>query len=569
MREKEILTCHVSPFTSGSSFPILLHMKRLIYTLFFSLCAVAAARAQGEGLPRLEIEDVTVIGRRTVVLPKARKGEVLDTSLYRLPPGDTMLFGPRISNLAGTGGTLPEYREVEPPLHANAELSIGSFLSPRASLRAEYRRRSFDLGGIIDYRGTAGHIDSAEASSLLIGAHASTVLGDEVLPLKSFRLSGGFDRLGDSYFLYGSTTAPADRSRTSTRFTIGLQSQERQPVEYGLRIEYSSTAVEDRVGDTIPDVSASTPSFGFNLAADLDTLLRLKSRIDYSTTSLRYATPTLSPAYVALQGDLEWQPLPRLFLIGGLLYANGQNSDSGSSTLIMPRFSARYELSPMVSLFGWFAPELRAASYRDRMMAAPYVSREILLRPERVPVRLAVGARVAVEGITAEARGFVEKGENTPVVVATLPGELSYAHVDSRTVGVAANIKLHPASALAVEGEALFRSTVDDSLDRDLPMIPSSEFRARATYSINSELQLFSTLLYQSAQQTRLFGTEQSTERVEIPSRFLLSAGASYQFVEKIEGFAEITNLLGQKYYLWENYLGPGFEIRGGIRATF
>lgn len=541
-------------------------MRILKLVLILMFCAAPLA-AQGPGeLPPLEIENVTVIGRRMVVLPKARKGEVYDTTLYVLPPGDTLLFGERISNLGGTGGTLPAFGEFESPLKLDAEASLGSFLSPRALVRAEYIRPTFDVTGTVDYRGTAGHVDSAEASSLLIGASISKAFGDEELPLNRFRLYGGFERLGDSYFLYGNTVTPFDRSRAITKFNIGLRSEEDLPVEFSIDLGLDHSSVEDRDVDTVRDVSATTPAFSADVAGLItDSTLRATGGVDFLTTSMNYSVPTLTPAYISLRGGLEWRPSPGLMIAGGLFYANGEHSDSGSTSLVMPRFAARYEVNPALSLFAWFAPELRAPTYRERIMHAPYVDREIVLRPERVPVSMVAGTRFSFVDVVVEARGRYETAEGTPVIVATAPGDLTYAFVDSRTMGIEGSIRMKIAEAVTVTGDAIFRTAVDDSTDEQLPMTPAVDVRGRLDFALSPELDIFGSLIFQSAQQTALgqppFG--------DIPARFLLGGGGSYRLMENLQAFAEISNLLNYKHDLWQNYSAPGLEVRGGVRMTF
>lgn len=528
------------------------------------------AQEQGGDLPTLEIETVTVIGRRVVVLPKARKGEVYDTTHYILPPGDTLLFGERISNLGGTGGPIPGFREFDFPLKLDAEASIGSYLSPRALLRAEYIRRTFDVSGILDYRGTMGHIDSAEASSLLIGAQISKAFGDETLPLNRFRLSGGLEHLGDSYFLYGNSVTRFDRSRAITRFNVGLRSEEELPVEFALDFRLTSTSVEDRDADTLRDVSATTPAFSADVAGAIaDTALRGRLKLDFTTTSMNYSVPTLTPACFSIRGDMEWIPAPGVFLTGGLVYASGENSDSGSTSLILPRLSARYEPGTGISVFSWYMPELRAPSYSSRILHAPYVDREIVLRPERVPVLVVAGARISMPTVTVEVRGRYEKGEGTPVVVATAPGNLSYGHVNSTRIGAEGSVRVAITDAIAVTGDGIFRSATVDSTGEELPMTPSVDLRGHLDFALTPKIDIFGSVTFQSMQRTVLGAGTLPDDGQQIPARFLLGGGTSYRILPNVQAFAEVTNLLNYSYELWQNYSAPGFELRGGVRATF
>ncbi|MEO5929776.1 MAG: hypothetical protein ABIR47_07580 [Candidatus Kapaibacterium sp.] len=544
-------------------------MNRSLPRLVIALAFLASAPLLAQDLPPLDLNPVPVYGKRVVTLPKARKGEVIDTSLYQLPPTDVMLFGDRVSSLGGSGGALPGYREYEAPLKTSYEASLGSYLSPRAMVSAEYIRKKFDVAADLDYRGTAGHIDSAKASSLLIGARGSLLIGDGIEPLRGLRVAGGFQHLGDGYFLYGNTRTRFDRSRTGNSGSVMLKSEEEIPFSYRIAFQLDGMSVADTDVDTIRQATSTSPTLMVGLAGRIDSSWGFSGGMQFSSTSLRYTAATNTPTFFSFHGDAEWHPSRSLFLTGGLVVASGDNSDSGSSSLIMPRLSLRYEASNVLSVFGWFAPELRAATYRDRIMAAPYVDRDIVLRPERVPVRLAAGGRLSLEGFTLEGRVFFERASNTPIVTALgLPGELHYDYIASRTIGGMVSSRFLITPRLTLDADAVIRSAVD-SLSRALPMIPAVDLRARADFSLNREIDLFGSLLVQTEERTVLSDSAATTGELRLPMRFLLGAGGSYKVLENLSVFAEITNLLASQYELWQNYSAPRFEIRGGVKGTF
>lgn len=530
--------------------------------LLLLLGTTADLVAQGGGVPPLEIGDVTVIGRRTLILPKARKGEVFDTSHYVLPAGDTLLFGPRISNFEGTAGSLPGYREFAPPVRGLVELSLGSYMSPRALLRGEYAERMFDVGGELDYRSTAGHIDSAEASGLRFLVHGGAIVGDTLPPLRRFRVSGEFEHQGESYFLYGSDRSPFDRSRAMTGIAVALRSQEAHPIAYEARLRYNRTSVDDRGVDTIVTAAATEPSFDLAIAADVAEQVRGCFEFSFSTSSLRYNAPTQTTSDVALTASVEWTPAPLFYLSAGLLYGSGKQSDSGSTSIFLPRIGGRYALDESLTIFGAFAPELRPALYRKLLRAAPYVDREITLRPEEAPVRLVGGIRYADERITLEGRGFYESAENTPFVVADTAGagRLRYEYVASTTAGVEASMMMAPRGDLRISAEARIMATKADTLNRGLPMRPTMDLRGDAIWKTTPEIEIHASLLYQSERRVRLIDEE------TIGTRLLLGIGGLYTIIPNLDVIADVSNLLGVTYDLWENYSAPGFEFRAGIR---
>lgn len=542
------------------------------FLLLLALPVAAAAQTQGQGsAPPLEIENVTVIGKRVVVLPAARKGEVTDSSLYLLPPGDSLMFGERISTLAGSGGALPGYAEFEPPAHLTYEASLGSFLSPRGLVRAEYIRRSFDVAGLVDYRGTAGHVDGAEASSLLIAAHGGVSFGGDDPVLGRSRVSAEGERIGESYNLYG-LVRPAnasfiERGRTLTTIGARLASTQGGVVDYDLHFALSEASVRDADSGRATEATATTPRLGFLVGYRFDSV-RVALETEYETTSLLYTVPTQTPALLAARATAEWRPSESVLLTGGLLYASGESSDGESTTLVMPVASLRYDLSPTATLSLALSPELRPPSYRDRIMAAPYVNREILLRPEKVPVSVAAGGHLLVDGIALDGRVFYRAAENTPVVVADsgATGSLRYDHVDSRSVGLAASLRWQTTPELAIAADAVVQSAVETGSSQQLPMTPQIDLRGRGDFLLTPLLTIFGTVEFQSARSIALVSTPALPD---LPADFLLGAGGSYRILPSLEAFAEVTNLLNSSYERWWGYQAPGFEIRGGIRGTF
>ncbi len=542
------------------------------FLLLLALPVAAAAQTQGQGsAPPLEIENVTVIGKRVVVLPAARKGEVTDSSLYLLPPGDSLMFGERISTLAGSGGALPGYAEFEPPAHLTYEASLGSFLSPRGLVRAEYIRRSFDVAGLVDYRGTAGHVDGAEASSLLIAAHGGVSFGGDDPVLGRSRVSAEGERIGESYNLYG-LARPAnasfiERGRTLTTIGARLASTQGGVVDYDLHFALSEASVRDADSGRATEATATTPRLGFLVGYRFDSV-RVALQTEYETTSLLYTVPTQTPALLAARATAEWRPSESVLLTGGLLYASGESSDGESTTLVMPVASLRYDLSPTATLSLALSPELRPPSYRDRIMAAPYVNREILLRPEKVPVSVAAGGHLLVDGIALDGRVFYRAAENTPVVVADsgATGSLRYDHVDSRSVGLAASLRWQTTPELAIAADAVVQSAVETGSSQQLPMTPQIDLRGRGDFLLTPLLTIFGTVEFQSARSIALVSTPALPD---LPADFLLGAGGSYRILPSLEAFAEVTNLLNSSYERWWGYQAPGFEIRGGIRGTF
>lgn len=535
----------------------------LVALLMVGLAEALLAQTGETTIPQLEIEDVIIVGRPTVVLPSARKGEVYDTLLYTLGSRDSLLFADRISYLGGSGGQLPAYREIESPIRGTLEGSVGSYISPRLRGHVEYSRKRFDLMGTAEYRSTAGHTDSAEASTIRLNAGGSLLMpGDNVMPQQ--RLAADLEWINDGYFLYGATGSRFDRSRSAARFGVGLTSEQTRTVSYEMGIGIAATSVSDRLGDSSMAVSATSPDISVGIGIKLDST-RIVAHVNYATTSLDYSTSTRSPSNLQIGGDVEMRPSELLRLTAGVGFATGGHSDSGSTSGVVARGAVWYRPAPAFAVFGRFVRELRTASYRDRLMRAPYVDREMPLRPELVTASFAGGFQSVGPAFDIEAEGFIELADNTPVVsLRSDSSDLVYTHVASRTLGVRGHATLRLGDGFALGGDAVIAMAVDDSTDSALPMRPAIVLNAHAAYALSSAFDMFATLGFRSAQKVSL--ENGASAAAELGSRFVVGLGATYRVLETLEIFGEASNLLNLRYDEWHNYSAPGVEVRGGAR---
>lgn len=542
-------------------------MKKAIPILLALLSpALLFAQETGEG-GLIVGGNVTIIGERGIVLPPASKPEVIDTALYMLPAGDTLIYGERITNLQGDGGPLPVYGEFDDPLTLNAEASVGTYLSPYGRVAVEYAVERWNARGLLDLRSTAGHVDGAEANGLLIGGNIEYQIPGQLPSPGKARVSGGFDYSTEDYTLYGNALAPVDRSRSIFDFDLRLTSETDVAFDYAIDLSIESVSLDD---DTLGGVSALTPEFGARFRLGNDSL-GIGAGIRYQSTSLDYNVATDNPEFVEASGQIEWSPAPGLFVTAGGFFANGTYSDSGSTTLVMPRGAVRYDMSRTFAIFGRFAPELRAPSYRSRVTSAPYVDRHIALRPEKVPFHLAGGVRIDLGTIGVEGEAFYETASNTPAVtVAGTPGELAFVHTDSKTLGVRGNVRSQLSSRIGLTGDLMVANAIDDSTDRQLPMRPKLELGGRLDIGLTDKFDVFGALRFRSEQNVASnvallpAGAEETLE-----NQLLLGAGGTYTVIDDVQIFTEITNLLSQGYHWWQNYEAPGFELRLGARASF
>ena len=96
------------------------------------------------GLPRLEIPEITIIGKKPITLPFARKGEIYDVNIHEAPAPDTSLLEQRPEMLLPIG-SLPRYDEPLVPWRVSAEGSLGSFTTVNGRGFVDYVGRRWGI----------------------------------------------------------------------------------------------------------------------------------------------------------------------------------------------------------------------------------------------------------------------------------------------------------------------------------------------------------------------------------------------------------------------------------------
>src|SRR5207247_800198 len=97
-------------------------------------------------LPRLEIPEITIVGKKAIALPFARKGEIFDVHLYEPPAPDTSLIGDR-QTLSIPIGSLPRDEEHQQPWRASLEGSLGSFSTGKLLAYVDYATQRWGMYG--------------------------------------------------------------------------------------------------------------------------------------------------------------------------------------------------------------------------------------------------------------------------------------------------------------------------------------------------------------------------------------------------------------------------------------
>ncbi|MBI4548862.1 MAG: TonB-dependent receptor [Ignavibacteriae bacterium] len=534
-------------------------VRRILLMLCLALWLASAGRAQEQDtvarqkeLPKLEIPEITIIGRKAITLPFARKGEIYDVNIYDAPPPDTSLLLDRPGAPLPVG-SLPRYEQREQPWRASVLGSFGSFSTGNLHGYIDYKAQQWGISSSIGYSTTEGHTVNASGSAVRAGLAAYSLIHTDNDILRSLRGSLGLRFDHDSYGMFGVQTAHVERERDHVVLYGSLGSLRRQGTVLDVSFEADIWTVTDARAGVDSEVSVVSPKLTTSFAADIGDI-RLLTGLSYSSSSLDYRTSTESPTLIDLSVAARWQLQDQLFLQLGGMYAGGSDYQGNSRTLLAPRAMVKYEIDPGRTLAVWFQPEMQLSTYDDHTQRSPYVVMEIGIRPERKPI--SIGGTVWYNrGILAlELTGSYSESSNKEVTLAD-SGNIHVEYVDARQVHIQATGSVNVSERGRLNFTGVIQPAREKGGNSQLAMLPLVVVRGRGEIDFDIPLKVWSTAEYQSKRNI------DRTGNTSLGDFITLGAGASSNTVPRTLLSLEVSNIFNTAYEWWNGYVAPGRRI--------
>ena len=542
-------------------------MKKIASLVFCVIFSITSQYGQERpvqrdttAMPRLEIPEITIVGKKAITLPFARKGEVYETGLYEASPPDTSLLEPRIA-MSLPLGPLPRYDEPLIPWHFSAEGSIGSYSTGDLRIFGDYKGRRWGIYGNASLGTTGGHTDRAEGSSFDASITAHSLVKTDNSILKSFRVLGGIAMMFDKYGMFGLKDISVDRSRNNFALHAGLSSLEREKSAYDVSISADIWSILDRRTPADSSVTVMSPELKADYSVAISKF-RFNAGLLYGGTSLNYDRTTESPSLLGLNAGIRWQATKKWSVeLGGQLH-DGSGSDGSGRTLLSPFAIARFEIDKDRQVSIWTKPGMRLNSYGTQSERNPYLIREIILQPESVPLNIGGGFWFNGEILSIEVNGEFSKISDKTVTVAD-SGYLRLTYVDAVQAAVNIHGTFTPVKYARLIFSGAIQPTYKEGQSVQLPMIPLIQVATRGEISLPIPITMWMSLEYWSKQNINFNSTN------DLASRFLVGLGASTTIIPRTVLSAEVDNLLGDQYEWWSRYGAPGITFRLNAKVNF
>lgn len=503
-------------------------------------------------MPQLEIPEITIVGKKAITLPFARKGEIYDVELFEPPAPDTSLIEER-NSFAFPLGTLPRYEDSFVPLHLSAQGSIGSFTTFLGRLFADYKKRNWGIYGNAEIKSTNGHVSGAggESAGFDVKGHALVKTDNEILG--SFRTLGGVKFNHNSYGLYGIAGEDVDRSVSSVDFLAELHTVERESNSLDMGISATLWSVKDIYPASEFSSSTVTPKIGIKYGKGFSGF-RLTSELLYQSTSLNYNYPIQTPSLFNFLLGTLWDLSASWKLSAGATLGHGNSAEGGSKTMLRPFASLRWQIDHDRQLMIWFKPEMKMSQYDDWMRANPYLTRQILINPEEEQINLGAHFWYNSGLYAVEIKGTALLVKNKPVQVSR-NGLVDLSYIDAEGFILDMNGIVYPTGMTEIKFTGLLQPLFQKGKSDQLPMVPLLKLGARGQLRFKYPVTVWSVAELWSKQNGTLDGT------VRLKERFVVSAGLSTTIIPRVCLSADISNMLDQKYEWWGGYEAPGIAF--------
>jgi len=540
-------------------------MRKLLYALLTILPSIGLSQEKiaprdTSLLPRLEIPEITIVGKRAITLPFARKGEIYDIDIFDAPTADTSLLAHR-PPVSLPLGLLPRYDEPLIPWHFSAEGRLGSFSTAALRALADYKGKQWGIYGSTSYEGTAGHTDNSQGNSFRADIKAHSIVSTDNEVLGNMRASLGTMFSHEKYGMFGIGGESVDRYRNNFALDAHLATLSGQPnaVELDMKADVWSLGDSRSVADS--QVSAVSPLISAVYGRDFESF-KFKTGMSYAGSSLDYQHQVQSPSLLGLWASGEWPILKKWYLQLGGKYERGTGLEGEATSIAAPFAFLRWEIEPDRMISFWMQPLMQLASYGDETRLNPYLAPEVALRPEKSRVRLGASFWFNSPVFSLEIQGSFSKVSNQHITSAE-GGRIWLDYVDATRYEVSAVGYLKPAEDMRLKFSGSISPSYGEGSSVQLPMVPIVQMEARGEADLHLPLTLWSSLSYMSRQNIDRQGAR------TLGDRLILGAGALSGIIPGTVLSFEISNIFNTAYEWWNGYKAPGRKFMLSARTNF
>lgn len=520
-------------------------------------------------LPKISLPEFVITGNETIDLPSSTKNADDANMVYVAKP----LSPESVRKSAVTDlGQKEDKNFSASAMQMNGKIlaGFGAYTTPFIE---GWFGKNYETGGMLfhaQYLTTDGHVANANHQKAGIDVSGDYNLPSSFGTIGGDQLNGGVSFLGRTYRAYGSTVPTQVRSANDVRINVGLSGKTgadnlfTEGMAYsgnifgrGYSVHDSSTAGETEVG------LSGTASTQYND-------YQLSGSVDYISSTMSSALVTTvtphSPQWFVLRFTGRTMLSPSLQVtarIQQFLYRGNFSSGSGR---LYPQAELRYFLDDQTTLFAGVNPTVERTTLRSLFGVNPYITNAVLIEPNDIRFAVNGGAEVQLSdrlrGVASLSykfiryyTSFLEDNETRTWTTFYVP------KVHLTTLDVRAAYRISDQNSLTASATVTSGIGTDSSVA--LPYLPV--FRAGGVYrhNFNFGIAVEGYAEYISKQWNDFSHTHANAGYVSVGGR------AEYDLHHDVRVFMQLSNLLDQRYYVWDGYLERTFYISLGLTYTW
>ncbi len=273
-------------------------------------------------------------------------------------------------------------------------------------------------------------------------------------------------------------------------------------------------------------------------------------------------------------------PLDMLTIEGGL-NITGRIDDLGDKFYLSPHLTANLLVAEgIVSAFGGLTGEVRPANYQRIMAENPFTSPDVHVKPAFSNLLFFAGvkgnfssatsftARLDYEFLTDEHffvnRYFSSYSPTPPGYGTTNLFDVIYD--DGTLLTLSGELLIKPIPELNILLKGAYYDWTLDNLAQAWHR-PDMELGLRGQYRLDEHLLLSATFNVLGKRYAEDVNSADGQKRLDSVVDFNL--GGDYQFTKRLNFFARVQNIFGDKYYRWSGYPMQGVNFRVGAGYSF
>lgn len=529
-------------------------ISKLILILIFSNFCVLSQQDEKKELPKLDIPEITIVGKKAVTLPFAKKGEYTNIE-YILPSNpDTSFIADKI-NLLPVSIPSRKYHRFIDKISGFFEGSFGSFSLLDFYGLLRHSDLFWDASIRAGFSSTSGHVKNSDGNRFEIGGDYGTLIFTDNDYIKNFRLQTSLDFFSDKYGIYGITDSSVTRNRHMFNLNLQATTTEFKPIAFSLGLGLSSLNLKDNSSE----ISVFAPIFkiasSFNLFK-----LNFQSKFAFETSSLDYRRQVESPS--AIQFSLITQNFlsQNIFTSIGLKYFYTTSSEGEFSKFIYPIAIMKILLTKDIKFSLWFEPDASNNSYISNILENPFLYREMKLRNAVSPVNFGTTFEYSQKFFSIETKISYSNVEDImyPAVKNGII-QSEYADVERLKLDLNSTFQIYHNFNLYLNG--IFNNTIDKNTRKQLVMLPDFKLQTKWELSLQFPLKLFLEFDYT--------GKRSVDEIKTLKPYYLLGIGSRWNVIKNAVLGIDVENIFNTKLDYFYGYEAPGVTFKTKFQYNF